>query len=90
MKKNKKIGTQILAIFALFGILIGIVGTAILFVIESSNPYTEETIELTNEQIEELIEQSGADTTNTGELEENSLIEVTGETNDGEIIELSE
>ncbi|QFR38789.1 hypothetical protein A9Q91_00960 [Candidatus Gracilibacteria bacterium 28_42_T64] len=69
MKKNKI--TQIIATFALFGIVIGIVGTGLL-VLFSNNQYTDSEITLTPEQIQELIQsQSGVTVetsteTNTG------------------------
>lgn len=53
MKKN--IWTKVLASLALFGILIWIIWTGILFIFEWGNSYTNETIELSPEEIQELI-----------------------------------
>ncbi len=53
MKKNKI--TQIIATFALFGIVIWIVWTGLL-VLFSNNQYTDSEITLTPEQIQELIQ----------------------------------
>ena len=83
MKKN--IWVKVFAILALFGILIWIVWTWILFLFESGNSYETQTAELTPEQIEQLLEQQEA--TASGGLEDNSVIEVVWVTQDGEQVE---
>ena len=53
MKKKNNIAVKLLAIFALFGIIISIIGTALL-VITSNNSYETDTISV--DQLQDLID----------------------------------
>lgn len=82
MKKN--IWAKIFAILALFGIILWIIGTGILFIFQSNTDYSSE-VELSSEQIQELIDQQWL--SGSSILEDNSAIEALGITEDGEKIQ---
>jgi len=75
MKKN--IGAKIFAFLALFWIVIWIIGTGLLFLFPSNHQYGEE-IELSTEQIQELID--AQEQTASWIVEDNSLSEIISET----------
>lgn len=76
MKKN--IWAKIFAVVALLWIIVWIIGTGALFLFQSNSNYGDEAINLTPEQIEELVklqEENG-----TGAIDENAILEVLGTT----------
>ncbi len=75
MKKKQNMMAKILAGFALFGILISIVGTALL-VITSDNWYQSETRTVTSEELQQLIDTDNIQvTTASGSQAEVNVVE---------------
>ncbi|USN58342.1 MAG: hypothetical protein H6767_08835 [Candidatus Peribacteria bacterium] len=72
MRKHKNILTKVMAILALVGILIGVVGTGILFFMGSNSSSSTQT--LTPEELNQLIQSF------TGETEEVSVPDMSRET----------
>lgn len=85
--------SKIFAFIALIGIVIWILWTWLLFLLSGSGS-TVNSQELTDEQIQEILNQNGLDTNweeiIESDLENNEVLEVTAETATGEIVTWSE
>lgn len=71
MRKN--IGTKIMAWLAMFAIVMSILGTGILLIIDANTP---QTVELTEEQIQELIQKQKETMNNSGSTASGSTEEI--------------
>ena len=71
MRKN--IGTKIMAWLAMFAIVMSILGTGILLIIDANTP---QTVELTEKQIQELIQKQKETMNNSGSTASGSTEEI--------------
>lgn len=84
---KQKLWAKIFAFLALFWIIIWIVGTGVLFLLQSWWTYQVETPPLTQEEIDQLIEEAGLEGNIDWDtsIEDDSIVEIVTESEDSDL-----